>query len=111
MVSLPSISAEDQRWLERDFEIEEVEAALAECGSDKAPGPDGFNFAFLKAGWVFLKKDLMEMFKEFHARDRLNKAINATFLTLILKGPNPVELKIIVPLVWWGVLTSCCRRC
>lgn len=91
--SLPSISSEAQRLLERDFQLEEVKTALTECDSDKAPCPDGCNFAFLKTGWDFLKKDLMEMFKELHVRGRLSKAINATFLTLIPKVHNPVELR------------------
>lgn len=74
--SIPSISTEARAWLERDFESELVKNALAECGSDKAPGPDGYNFAFIKAGWNFLNKDFMDMFKEFHLGGRLNKAIN-----------------------------------
>ena len=35
--------------LERDFEDEEIGTALSECAGDKAPGPDGFNFSFIKS--------------------------------------------------------------
>lgn len=50
-------------------------------------------FGFIKAGWDFLKKNFMDMLTEFHRRGRLNGAINATFLTLIPKVPNLVELR------------------
>lgn len=60
-VSFPLISVENLKLLERDFEEEEVERALAECGSDKALRPDGFNFRFIKAGWCFLKKEFIEI--------------------------------------------------
>lgn len=88
-----SISQEPQRWLERDFEVEEVERALSECGSGNALGPNGFNFYFIKAGWSFLKNEFIDMLTEFHHRFRLNRAINSTFLTLIPKLSNPVELR------------------
>lgn len=35
----------------------------------------------------------MSLFSEFHQRGRLNKEVNATFLTLISKVPNPVEFR------------------
>lgn len=89
-VSFPSISMEDRKWLERDFEEEEVERALLECKTDKAPAPNGFNFCFIKAGMNFLK-ELIDMFTESHQRGKLNKAINGTFLTLIPKASNPME--------------------
>lgn len=35
----------------------------------------------------------MDMLIEFHRRGRINKEMNATFLTLIPKVPNPVDLR------------------
>lgn len=43
--------------------------------------------------WSFLKKDFIEMLIEFHQRGKLNRAINATFITLIPKVFNLVELR------------------
>lgn len=74
-------------------EVEGIDIALSECDGDKAPGPDGFNFSFIKAGWYFPKKYFYEMFSKFHRRDRVNKELYATFLTLIPKISNPMELK------------------
>lgn len=76
----------------RRFE-EEIFKALNDCARDEAPGPNGFNFSFIKAGWGFLRQDFCDMLSEFHRRGRLHKAINATFLTLVPKVPNPVDLK------------------
>lgn len=51
--------------MEREFE-EEVKHALLDCGGDKAPRPNGFNFAFIKAAWDVLKSDFCDMPFEFH---------------------------------------------
>ena len=48
-LSFPSISSDTRSWWERKFEEDEVRRALEECDGDKAPGPDGFNFSFIKA--------------------------------------------------------------
>eukprot|EP00268_Persea_americana_P061285 TRINITY_DN7726_c0_g3_i1.p1 TRINITY_DN7726_c0_g3~~TRINITY_DN7726_c0_g3_i1.p1 ORF type:complete len:328 (-),score=59.63 TRINITY_DN7726_c0_g3_i1:2474-3457(-) len=91
-LSFPKIPDEVQSWLEREFEDEEVSRALEECDGDKAPGPDGFNFSFIKVGWDFLKEDFSDMLSKFHRRGRINRQLNATFITLIPKIPNPVNL-------------------
>lgn len=110
-VSFPSISTKDYSWLEREFEVEEVESALSKCGSDKSPSPDDFNLSFIKAGWGFLKNDFIDMIKEFHRRGRLSKEINSTFLTLILEVPNSMKLQEYRPISWWDVFTNYYRRC
>lgn len=50
-------------------------------------------FAAVKKKGGFLKKDFTNMIMEFHHRGRLNKEVNATFLTLISKVSNPVEFQ------------------
>lgn len=60
-VYFPSILVENQWWLEKEFE-EEVEKALAECGSDKAPDLDGSILASSKQGGVFSKRNLLMCF-------------------------------------------------
>ncbi|GKA87607.1 hypothetical protein Tco_0809371 [Tanacetum coccineum] len=42
------ISMEEARTLERSFNEKEVWDAIYGWGGDKAPGPDGFNFKFIK---------------------------------------------------------------
>ncbi|GKB01693.1 hypothetical protein Tco_0829737, partial [Tanacetum coccineum] len=38
----------DRDFLESHISLEEVKKAVWECGSNKAPGPNGFSFAFIK---------------------------------------------------------------
>jgi hypothetical protein len=40
---------EESRWLEREFEEEEVLKIVKHMKGDKAPGPDGFSMDFIKA--------------------------------------------------------------
>lgn len=51
------------------------------CNSNKAPGPDGFNFSFVKKSWEFMKSVILQFFSEFHANAKLTKGINATFVS------------------------------
>lgn len=67
--------------------------ALADCADDKAWGPNGFNFTFIKVAWNVIKEGFCRFFFEFHQRGRLNREINATCLCLIPKVPIPVRLK------------------
>lgn len=46
--NLKKISDCDRRYLEAPFELNEIKDAIWSCGSDKAPGPDGFTFRFIK---------------------------------------------------------------
>ncbi|WRX11383.1 Ribonuclease H domain - like 9 [Theobroma cacao] len=46
------------RSLEKPFSKEEVKQAIFSCDGNKAPGPKGFNFNFLKAQWSKIKDEL-----------------------------------------------------
>ncbi|XP_022014172.1 uncharacterized protein LOC110913658 [Helianthus annuus] len=45
------LSHEDGVSLTRPFSLTEIKDAVWECDGDRAPGPDGFNFKFLKRCW------------------------------------------------------------
>ncbi|XP_058211707.1 uncharacterized protein LOC131323884 [Rhododendron vialii] len=57
------------------FDEREIVVALKECSNLKAPGPDGFNFSFVKKGWDFMKSTILYFFREFHANGKLTKAL------------------------------------
>ena len=40
------LTAEESHRIEGDVSNEEIKNAVWECGTDKAPGPDGFSFGF-----------------------------------------------------------------
>ena len=69
--------------MELPFREEEVFTAQNEMDGDKALGLDGFSIAFYQASWHFVKGEIMEMFRDFHANETFIKRLNATFLLLI----------------------------
>jgi hypothetical protein len=60
---------------------------------DKTPSPDGFSLAFFQFCWSILKEDIMQIFHHFHTHDTFAKSINATFITLIPKKIDAMEVK------------------
>ena len=60
---------------------------------DKAPGPDGFTIAFFHKCWSVVEKDVMDFFEYFHQHSVFERSMNASFLTLIPKKGNAVNIK------------------
>nr|GEU53840.1 putative RNA-directed DNA polymerase, eukaryota [Tanacetum cinerariifolium] len=61
------------------------------CGSDKAPGPDGFTFAFVKRYWELLKTDIHDFVDSCLISKKMPPGSNSSFITLISKVSNPVH--------------------
>ena len=60
---------------------------------DKAPSPDGFIMAFFHKCWSVVEKSVMDFFDNFHRHSMFERSINASFLTLIPKKCNAVNIK------------------
>ncbi|KAL8525193.1 hypothetical protein ACS0TY_014713 [Phlomoides rotata] len=75
------ISTEDNAMLTTTFSIEEVKAAVFECDSSESPGPDDFNFGFLKQFWELLEEEIMKMVQDFHSFGKIT-LINAVLSSL-----------------------------
>lgn len=90
--------------LELPFNPEEIVQAIKECNSFKAPGPDGFNFAFVKKAWGIIKADVLEFFRDFHQNGKLTKGVNATFVVLIPKVEGPSNFNDFRPISMVGWL-------
>uniref|UniRef100_A0A2N9GAG5 Reverse transcriptase domain-containing protein n=1 Tax=Fagus sylvatica TaxID=28930 RepID=A0A2N9GAG5_FAGSY len=88
-----TIGEADSRLLERTFDKEEVCGVLRDLQGDKAPGPDGFTMAFFQHCWQVLQDDIMRFFEEFYEQGQFEKSLNATFIALIPKKPNVVNIK------------------
>ncbi|XP_065639159.1 uncharacterized protein LOC112036069 [Quercus suber] len=85
---------EDERLsLEREFSREEVTQALMEMEGDKAPGPDGFTMAFFQKCWSVVEVDVMAVFEHFHRYSVFERSLNASFLSLIPKKNNAIDVK------------------
>ncbi|GJX78399.1 RNA-directed DNA polymerase, eukaryota, reverse transcriptase zinc-binding domain protein [Tanacetum coccineum] len=54
------LCALDRDSLETLVSLDEVKNAGWDCGSSKAPGLDGFSFAFVKKYWDYIKVDIFE---------------------------------------------------
>ena len=88
-----SLDEFDRLSLEREFDREEIIAALQEAEGDKAPGPDGFTITFFQKCWGVLEEDVMAFFADFHSQCIFEKSLNATFLYLIPKKIKVVNIK------------------
>ena len=73
--------------------MEEVIQVLREMEGDKALGPNGFTMAFFQKCWSVVEKDVMDVFDYFHQHSVFERSMNASFLTLIPKKCNVVNIK------------------
>ena len=64
---------------------------------DKAPGPDGFTMAFFQKCWNVVEKDVMAFFDHFHTSSEFEWSLNASFLSLIPKKNNALNIKDFLP--------------
>nr|GEY26311.1 RNA-directed DNA polymerase, eukaryota [Tanacetum cinerariifolium] len=98
-VSFPSfmpthhLNTYDQDLLEAVFSMEEIKTAVWDCGSNKAPGPDGYSFFFIKRFWDLLKHEIQEFVVNFFSSRKFPQGVNSGFITLIPKVSNPLFIK------------------
>ena len=86
------IEEEERQSLEKEFTKEEVIQVLREMEGDKAPVPDGFTMAFFQKCCNVVEKDVMDVFDYFHWHSVFERSMNASFLTLIPKKCNAVNI-------------------
>ncbi|GKD61016.1 putative RNA-directed DNA polymerase, eukaryota, reverse transcriptase zinc-binding domain protein [Tanacetum coccineum] len=84
-----TLNSTDRDYLERLATLEEIKEAVWDCGSSKAPSPDGFSFAFVKKYWDIIQKDLHNFINSVFASSELPYEVNSSFFTLIPKVNNP----------------------
>jgi hypothetical protein len=91
-VIFPCVANEENHLLVAPFSLEEIEEVVSKSDGNKSPGPDGFNFAFLKSFWYLLKDEVKILFDQFHGNARLPKGVLSYFITLIPKVASPSSL-------------------
>ncbi|GKD75383.1 putative RNA-directed DNA polymerase, partial [Tanacetum coccineum] len=69
----------------------EVKAAVWDCAGTKAPGPDGFNFNFIKTFWDLIKIEFWNCIKHFEETGEIKKGCNPSFIVLIPKKADPIS--------------------
>ncbi|GJU74227.1 putative RNA-directed DNA polymerase, eukaryota, reverse transcriptase zinc-binding domain protein [Tanacetum coccineum] len=98
-----SLNCMDRETLERQVTLEEIKEAVWDCGSSKAPGPDGYSFAFVKKYWGTIQKDLYDFVNLFFASCVMPNGANSSFFTLIPKVNNPTLITDFRPISLIGI--------
>lgn len=76
---LKQVSVESIGDLIAPFSKVEIKAAVFDCGADKAPGPDGFNFRFIMHFWSYLEDVFLKMFEEFYNSGVISKECSTSY--------------------------------
>ncbi|KAM0065492.1 putative RNA-directed DNA polymerase [Helianthus debilis subsp. tardiflorus] len=103
ITQLASAEAAD---LVRPFSLTEIKNAVWDCGGDKAPGPDGINFRFLRRCWDGLERDFLKMFDEFYQNASISRGCSSSFLALIPKCSDPGGLADFRPISLIGCINK-----
>ncbi|XP_021980467.1 uncharacterized protein LOC110876609 [Helianthus annuus] len=82
------LSEENATFLTAPFKNKEIKKAVFECGGNKAPGPDGFNFNFIKS------------------KGSITKGCSSSFITLIPNNKDPVGMRDYCPINLIGVISK-----
>lgn len=75
--------------MDQPFSQEEIVAALKDMPSDHAPGPDGFNGAFIKRCWPIIERDFHRLCNDFVKGQLDLQSINNSYIVLVPKKDNP----------------------
>ena len=75
------------------FSEAEIKEAIFSCYPEGAPGPDGLPFLFYQKFWGLIKKDLVEMFEDFHKGQLDLHRLNCALVTLIPKVGDASNMK------------------
>ncbi|GKV48452.1 hypothetical protein SLEP1_g55265 [Rubroshorea leprosula] len=103
-ISFKQLDEADNDFLTATFSEEDIKNAVWDCDSFKSPGPDGFNFRFIKAMWEEIKQDVIGFVQEFHEHGKLVRGSNSSFIALIPKVENPYRIEDYRPISLIGVM-------
>jgi hypothetical protein len=103
-VPFPELILEDNISLTAPFSLEEIHNVVKESDGNKSPGPDGFNFSFLKNCWEIIKGEIRIKFDQFHGIATLPKSLLPYFVALIPKVNSPFTLGDFRPISLLGCL-------
>lgn len=90
--NIKSIDMMDTISLEAPFSLEEVKKAVYACGGDKAPGPDGLAFKFIKKYWPCISPDVMRFVQHFDEFGTLGRGCNSSCISFTPKVKDPTTL-------------------
>lgn len=91
-LSIPKLDQFQKQHLHSQVTNVEIEEAVFQLGSNKAPGPDGLPTLFYQEFWSVVKQDIFNCVHAFFYSGTLLKSLNQTFITLIPKTFHIEEL-------------------
>ncbi|GKE98473.1 RNA-directed DNA polymerase, eukaryota, reverse transcriptase zinc-binding domain protein, partial [Tanacetum coccineum] len=77
---------------------------------NKAPGPDGYTAKFFKKAWHMIGNDVCMDVKEFFAKGKLLRELNATLITLVPKISAPSKVTDFRPIACCNVAYKCISK-
>ena len=89
---IPKLSQQQVLQLDSPISNDEIEMAVFQLGAHKSPGPDGIPAFFFQEYWAVVKQDILNSTQAVFHSGSLLKALNKTFITLILKVSVPEEV-------------------
>ncbi|GJS28095.1 putative RNA-directed DNA polymerase, eukaryota, reverse transcriptase zinc-binding domain protein [Tanacetum coccineum] len=80
--------------LELPFSEKEVWDAVCNCGGNKAPGPDGFNFKYIKRFWDIIKGGVLTEVRWFWDKGEISNGVMPLLLSLSRRPWSSLKKKI-----------------
>ncbi|GJT84138.1 RNA-directed DNA polymerase, eukaryota [Tanacetum coccineum] len=84
------LSSSDSAFLESVISLEELKDAVWGCAGSKIPGPNGFNFNFIKFYSEDIKHEFWICIKYFKATGMIANGCNPSFVVLAPKNIDPL---------------------
>ncbi|GKB55633.1 RNA-directed DNA polymerase, eukaryota, reverse transcriptase zinc-binding domain protein [Tanacetum coccineum] len=100
---LKQLSSNQVDYLSSYFSKTEIKDAIWSCGNEKSPCPDGFSFRFNKHFWELIKVVVFAFVHEFFNSSHIPRGYNSSFITLIPKKDNPMNVKDYHPISLIGI--------
>ncbi|GJZ05256.1 RNA-directed DNA polymerase, eukaryota [Tanacetum coccineum] len=85
MVFPNRLSSDQIDDLDRPISVDEIKAAVWDCGENKSPGPDGYTFEFYRHFWDLISSDLCAAVTYFFENGGFPRGCNSSFIALIPK--------------------------
>ncbi|KAJ0871997.1 putative RNA-directed DNA polymerase [Helianthus annuus] len=103
---MKELSEEEAEGISSPFTEKEIKEAVFWCGDDKAPGPDGFNFKFIKRFWSCFSGNFLEILQRFYETGTISPGVGSSFITLVPKSMAPIDLTEYRPINLIGVVSK-----
>ncbi len=107
----PAVDDAMNEVLCKEFSDDEISDVLFQIGPLKAPGPDGFLARFFQRTWGVLKEEIAAGVRTFFSYGLLPGGVNNTYIVLIPKINQPVELKNFSPISLCSVIYKVVSKC